>query len=133
MRGHCFDSILDHPPDRGVEDRLLVTVKAEHETRVYHDSARMKGVHQRLVTGRAVLSLVNIGNRLRTQALEPDEQAPAASITHQIKQIRHVGHVGGNRRAPLEAQRTHLLQQLPRERRIADEVVVDEHDMTCRF
>ena len=129
MRRYCFYSVAHYPVECRVECRRSVTVKPENKARVYHYPAVVYSPDRRVVVGSAVLHLMNSADGLRRDALEADEQAPAAARFHQVKKFAVLRRIYRDCRLPPETKRHYCVQEFPCPLRVARKIVVDEHDV----
>jgi len=127
--GHGSDAIAHQPVHRRREDGLVVVVEAEHQAGIHHHAAGVGAAYGLVVLPNAVLRLAALAQAAGVHALEPDEQAPASGRRHGVQQRLFTPYVGGDRGVPGQAEAAQLGQQLPHPGGVADEVVVNEHDV----
>jgi disulfide oxidoreductase YuzD len=76
VEGRGLDALRDRPLHRALEDRGVVLVEAKDEARVHHDAQVVQAADGRPVVPAQVLPLALRAEALRSQRLEPHEQAP---------------------------------------------------------
>ena len=86
---------------------------------------------QPVVLGHLVLPFPDLGQGLFVDALEAHEETVAAGVRHEVEEGQVVEQVHAHRRVPLEREFFGLEgpEELPGPGGVADEVVVDEHDV----
>jgi len=124
-----FDPVLDGPVHRPREHRLVVAIHAEDEAAVNHDAEIVQAADRGGVVAAQVLILVLLGQVLRVERLEADEQAAQAGFERAFEQIGREHRVDRAGRLPEPAHATHALEQGLRKAAIAEQMVVEKVQM----
>jgi hypothetical protein len=130
--GRRRETVLDAPFDGPLEDRLVIVVHAEDETAIDHDAEAVQALRDRGIVATDVLALVALDEITCRQRLEPDKQATQTSVGSALGDVAAENRVNGGRALKQPAHAAHALEQRGREAVVAEQMVVEEIEMTAR-
>jgi len=126
------DPALNSPVDRSGEHVRILAVQTEDEASIDQDAEVIEPPDDVAIVAAQVLPLAGAGQAAGRERLESDEEAPESRRRRVFDDV--IAQDGIDGRGPLEhtPHSPHAAEQIPREARIAQEMVVEEIEVAAR-
>src|SRR6266852_8615614 len=132
VKGGSLNPLPDSPCDRMIKNCLVVFIHAEHETAVDHHAMVVKPAYGGSVVAAKILKFSLLLEIRLIGGLKPNKQAPQSAGHRLLEEFRRQHRVHSSRRLPETAHASHAIKERIRKTRIAEQMIVEEIQVTSR-